>query len=232
MADPMTRRAGALAPGEAVTGEAATGEAVTGEAATGVPATGRTATGAAPAPSAAMRASLAHGLLPEIEPIVVDWAGERATLNGAPLAGVDLSIHGARARLTVAGTQHRVLLTPLPDIRRSASGVTRVEVVIDGWRFEVDLESAAHARLRARGTGGNGAAGKGGPLELRAIIPGRVVSVDVAEGDTVEAGTRLLVIEAMKMQNELRAPRDGTIGRVAVGPGDRVELGDLLLVIE
>jgi biotin carboxyl carrier protein len=58
------------------------------------------------------------------------------------------------------------------------------------------------------------------------------VSVDVAEGDAVDAGGRLLVVEAMKMQNELRSPRSGTVGRVAVGPGQTVELGDLLLVVE
>src|SRR5207244_11119753 len=75
-------------------------------------------------------------------------------------------------------------------------------------------------------------AAEGGPSELRAIIPGRVVSVDVAEGDTVEPGRRLLVLEAMKMQNELRAPRAGTVARSAVGPGQTVEAGDLLLGIE
>jgi biotin carboxyl carrier protein len=69
-------------------------------------------------------------------------------------------------------------------------------------------------------------------LELHAIIPGRVVSVDVAIGDTIDAGGRLLVVEAMKMQNELRSPRGGTISRLAVGPGQTVERGDLLLVIE
>ena len=66
------------------------------------------------------------------------------------------------------------------------------------------------------GTGRRAASGdvaRGGPLELRAIIPGRVVSVDVADGDTVEAGQRVLVVEAMKMQNELRSPRAGTIRR-------------------
>jgi len=47
----------------------------------------------------------------------------------------------------------------------------------------------------------------------------------------VTAGQQLLVVEAMKMQNELRAPRDGTIERVAVGAGATIEVGDLLLVI-
>jgi biotin carboxyl carrier protein len=107
-----------------------------------------------------------------------------------------------------------------------------VEVVVDGWRFEFDVETERRARLRERATNARADAARGGPSELRAIIPGRVVSLEVAEGDTVEPGRRLLVLEAMKMQNELRAPRAGTVARIAVGPGQTVELGDLLLVIE
>jgi len=159
-------------------------------------------------------------------PGIVDPAG-RATLaiDEPPRARLTTSVGGEPAT-------RAVLLTPLPDVRRAAAGVERVEVVIDGWRFELDVESDARARLRERATGARASAGKGGPSELRAIIPGRVVSVDVAEGDTVEAGGRLLVLEAMKMQNEVRAPRAGTVARLAVGPGQTVELGDVLLVIE
>ena len=78
----------------------------------------------------------------------------------------------------------------------------------------------------------SGEAGQSGPVDVRAIIPGVVVSVAVAPGDTVEAGQELLVVEAMKMQNELRAPRGGTIARVAVGDRSTIEVGDLLVVIE
>ena len=63
------------------------------------------------------------------------------------------------------------------------------------------------------------------------MIPGRVVAVAVAPGDVVAAGQTLLVVEAMKMQNELRTPRDGTVERVAVGVGETIDLGDLLMVI-
>jgi biotin carboxyl carrier protein len=74
-------------------------------------------------------------------------------------------------------------------------------------------------------------AGHGGPTEVRAIIPGRVVSVSVAPGDEVVAGQQLLVVEAMKMQNELPAPRAGTVARIATETGQTVEVGDLLLVL-
>ena len=159
-------------------------------------------------------------------------SGARATTSVEEGDGARLELLEApRSRLILDGAPHDVLVTPLPDLRRTASGIRRLEVVVDGWRFEVDVESETRARLRERATSARGEAGGGGPVELRAIIPGRVVSVDVAEGDAVEAGGRLLVVEAMKMQNELRAPRAGTVSNVAVGAGQTVELGDLLLVL-
>ena len=106
-----------------------------------------------------------------------------------------------------------------------------VEVVVDGWRFEMEVEDDARATLRERATRALDATTASGPLEVRAAIPGRVAAVSVAAGDEVDAGATLLVVEAMKMQNELRAPRAGRVERVVVGAGDTIELGDLLAVI-
>ena len=153
-------------------------------------------------------------------------------------AGVRLDDLGhGRARLLLDdGASHDLLITPLPgavgSAARRVAGVERLEVIVDGWRFEVDVEDDARARLRERATSDRSATASGGPQELRAIIPGRVVSVDVAIGDAVEVGERLLVVEAMKMQNELRATRAGTVARISVGPGQTVERGDILLVVE
>jgi biotin carboxyl carrier protein len=105
------------------------------------------------------------------------------------------------------------------------------EVVVDGWRIEVEIEPERRAVLRERARRGAGAASKGGPVEVRAIIPGRVVAVSVSAGDDVEAGQQILVVEAMKMQNELRAPREGSVERVGVAVGDTIEVGDLLVLI-
>jgi biotin carboxyl carrier protein len=110
-------------------------------------------------------------------------------------------------------------------------GRTAVEVVVGGWRFELEVEDAALADLRERATTSREAAIHHGPTEVRAIIPGRVVSVAVAAGDAVVAGQRLLAVEAMKMENELRSPRAGTVDRVATAVGQTVELGDPLVVI-
>ena len=112
------------------------------------------------------------------------------------------------------------------------AGRRQVEVVVDGWRFAFVVEDADRADLRARATrdGGGGPAASG-PLEIRAIIPGRVAAVAVVEGDEVTAGQPLLTVEAMKMQNELTAPRDGRVTRVGTAAGSTIEIGDLLVVI-
>ena len=117
------------------------------------------------------------------------------------------------------------------ETQRQPSGATRVEVVVDGWRFELDVEDAERADLRRRATRVPDAGIASGPAEIRAIIPGRVAAVRVTAGDAVEAGQTLLVVEAMKMQNELRAARSGTVERVDVGPGDTIDAGDVLVVV-
>jgi len=145
-------------------------------------------------------------------------------LTGEPPTIVDPKVGPAPPRAATVGPVAVVAVTP--------GGAVRVEVIVEGWRFELDVEDAGRAALRERATRERAGAGHGGPIEVRAIIPGRVVSVAVAAGDAVTAGQPLLVVEAMKMQNELRAPRDGRIERVAVAGGQTIELGDLLVVLE
>jgi biotin carboxyl carrier protein len=128
--------------------------------------------------------------------------------------------------------QRDLLIVPIEGGARDGFGRQRCEVVVDGWRFEVTLESAARALLRERAESGGGGARSSGTERVRAQIPGRIVSVFVSEGEEVDAGARLLSLEAMKMENEVRAPRAGRIGRVGVAVGQRVELGDELVVIE
>ena len=133
----------------------------------------------------------------------------------------------------------RALVRPLNGpgrVGRSAGGSgtgqgTRLEVVVDGWRFEVTVEPARRAALRERATRA-GAGGGGGIEVVRAPLPGRVERVWVSAGEAVERGQRLVSLEAMKMENEVLARRAGTVRRVTIVPGVRVELGDELVVIE
>jgi biotin carboxyl carrier protein len=187
--------------------------------------------------------SAGQGVLGGVAPAAPAPLGEVSnvglTVNGSPLGTTFERTGDDRGILRVEagagdGAQesaHRLLLIEDGSAGGAARGVVRHEVVVDGWRIEVEVESAARAALRERARRGREAAGKTGPTDVHAIIPGVVVAVSVAPGDQVEAGQQLLVVEAMKMQNELRAPREGTIERVAVGTGSTIEVGDLLLVI-
>ena len=146
-------------------------------------------------------------------------------------------VHGRLAEGRTEPALTSVLMLPPEPARTRAGGPSRAgtlvrEVVVDGWRFEIETESERRASLRERARRGREETQRGGPTEVHAIIPGVVVSVSVVAGDAVVAGQQLLVVEAMKMQNELRAPRDGVISRVAVGAGVTIEVGDLLLVLE
>jgi biotin carboxyl carrier protein len=184
--------------------------------------------------AAPLRVVLAHGgANGSTPPMVVEPGADGSSLVDGQREEAELVLlDPPRARLTTGDGRHDLTLLQVVDGRLAGTAVQRLEVVVDGWRFEIDVEPESRARLRERATRAAGDRARGGPAELRAIIPGRVVAVDVVDGDAVEAGQRVLVIEAMKMQNEVRSPRVGTIGRVAVGAGQRVELGDVLLVIE
>lgn len=71
-----------------------------------------------------------------------------------------------------------------------------------------------------------------GVAEIVAQMPGKVVRVQVEAGTTVEKGVGLIVVEAMKMQNEMKSPRAGVVIAVNVKPGDTVNAGDVLAVLE
>jgi biotin carboxyl carrier protein len=63
-------------------------------------------------------------------------------------------------------------------------------------------------------------------------MPGKIVRLLVREGAAVEAGTGVLVVEAMKMQNEIKSPKKGTIQKILVGEGTAVNAGDVLAIVE
>jgi biotin carboxyl carrier protein len=100
-------------------------------------------------------------------------------------------------------------------------------VIVDGDRvpFTVADPRSLQSR-RAAGAGGDG------PRAVKAPMPGRVIRVLAAVGDEVAAQQGLVVIEAMKMQNELRSPKAGRVARLAVEAGAAVQSGDVLVVIE
>ena len=107
-------------------------------------------------------------------------------------------------------------------------GETEWEVLLMGRQYPVEVEDEREKRLRA--TAG-GSVSEAGEYHLKAPMPGMVVSILVEEGQKIEKGQVLLILESMKMQNELKAPRDGTIGRIRIKPGESVEQRQTLLSV-
>jgi biotin carboxyl carrier protein len=100
-------------------------------------------------------------------------------------------------------------------------------VVIGGRRYPFTVEDPRSLKTR-RGAG----SGADGPRPVKAPMPGRVVRVLVAVGDEVTEGQGVVVIEAMKMQNELKASKAGRVMKIAAVVGDTVGAGDVLVVVE
>jgi biotin carboxyl carrier protein len=100
------------------------------------------------------------------------------------------------------------------------------EIAIGGVRFRFEIEDPRQWKRSAREADAHGRA------SIHAAMPGKVVRVLVSRGDEVTAGQGILVIEAMKMQNELKAPRAGRVTDIEVKENDSVNAGALLAVIE
>jgi biotin carboxyl carrier protein len=94
----------------------------------------------------------------------------------------------------------------------------------------VALELLDELTARAQAVAGRGASRGSG--DVKAAIPGRVLRVLVVPGDPVAQGQPLVVLEAMKMENEVRAPREATVRSVEVTPGQAVGVGDVLVSFE
>jgi glutaconyl-CoA/methylmalonyl-CoA decarboxylase subunit gamma len=114
------------------------------------------------------------------------------------------------------GPQHTVYLSP---------GRRPSHAVAGGDVLAVEVKSAQQAALEAALASASGGGGSG---TIKAPMPGRVVRVLVAEGDAVQADVPLLIVEAMKMENEVRATAAGVVRRLSVAAGDTVEAGQLL----
>lgn len=100
-------------------------------------------------------------------------------------------------------------------------------VSLSGRTFETKVIDPK--RLR----GSSSAAGsEAGHAEIRTAMPGKVVRILKAAGDAVAKGEGVIVVEAMKMQNELKSPKDGTVGEFKVGEGATVGAGDVLVIVD
>ncbi|HJQ19536.1 MAG TPA: biotin/lipoyl-containing protein [Gemmatimonadaceae bacterium] len=153
----------------------------------------------------------------------VERDGDRLTIDGTTMnARLERVGETNEHVLRIGDATHRVHAR-----RGDARG--RYDLSIDGYRLNVEAldERAKAVRDLARAS-----ARPAGPARLVAPMPGLVVRINVNEGDAVRAGQGLVVIEAMKMENELKAGSAGIVRRVLVSAGNAVEKGTLLLELE
>jgi len=155
--------------------------------------------------------------------VEVELDGEHVRVNGE-------DVH---ARLTELQGTPIVLLTLGDEVFRVAASRGesrgRYTLSVDGRRYDVE---ALDERTRAIRQLSAATTAPAGPAPLTAPMPGLIVRVNVAVGDTVRAGQGLIVMEAMKMENELRAAAAGVVRAVRATPGTAVERGSVLVELE
>jgi acetyl-CoA/propionyl-CoA carboxylase biotin carboxyl carrier protein len=181
-----------------------------------------------------------------VEGVSTTVPADLAILRHEDFANVAHSTKWVEERLDLTGIAAAPPPTDAPEAEEGAELVRRhTTVEVNGKRFEVDLwvpESAGLAAptpgaakpRRARRTAGGGGASGGAVGSGHVTVPmqGTIVKVLVEIGQTVEAGEPVVVLEAMKMENQIPAERAGTIKQIKVSPGDTVGGGDVVAVIE
>ncbi|HIG38107.1 MAG TPA: biotin/lipoyl-binding protein [Candidatus Poseidoniales archaeon] len=126
-----------------------------------------------------------------------------------------------KRKVTVDGEEFEV------DIERDGE---TWKVRVGGREFSIQVDSGMPSEITKRSTGRGRRRNRSGTIS--SSIPGKVVSLHAAVGDQVEEGEVLLILEAMKMQNEIQAPIPGTVSEVNCESGDSVEANVPLVIIE
>ena len=152
--------------------------------------------------------------------VTVELGPDGILVDGSPVTAHLEEVEGTPIYLlTIGGTLHRLAV-----VRQEGRG--QYSIWTDDNRFEV--EALDERRRTIRDMTGKSAAATG-PAPLVAPMPGLVVRVNVQPGDEVQPGQPLVVIEAMKMENELRATAAGKVSAVRAKPGEAVEKGEVLV---
>jgi biotin carboxyl carrier protein len=147
-----------------------------------------------------------------------DASGWRATIDGQSSSADVVEIAPNTLSVLLAGQSHEVCVTP------SADGKLKLQTGAQEFSAEV-LDPRTWSGRR------HGAVEAEGRQQIIAPMPGKVVRVLVKAGDAVEAGQGLLVVEAMKMQNEIRSPKSGAVERVLASEGQAVNAGEVLCIV-
>jgi biotin carboxyl carrier protein len=156
---------------------------------------------------------------------------------GQQLLDVTVERRNGIYEVDVDGTHHEVDVYKLEGdffsfLVGDKSYEVSVEATRDGYRVR---HGAAEQLVTLTDAGRQAREGMGdakGPTSVVSVMPGKVVRILVNEGDEVEAGQGVVVVEAMKMENEIGAPKAGTVKSITAAPDQAVEAGAELLVIE
>jgi biotin carboxyl carrier protein len=152
---------------------------------------------------------------------IIDVAGGSVIVDGETLEAHAAAIPGTPLVQLLLGKDSWTVACQQLDARRWALGAV-------GERVEVDVQDDRSKQIEAlTGQGRKVAAGG----VVKAPMPGLVVRVEVTQGEVVEVGKGLVVVEAMKMENELRATHQGVVEQIHVKAGDRVEKGAALVTL-
>lgn len=150
----------------------------------------------------------------------VELRGEQVIVDGEAVSAELLHVAGTQLRrLALNGASHRVVATA-----GEARGTWALQ--LDGERLHVEVVDERTRTIRAMTARSST---HQGPKPVRAPMPGLVLRVDVEAGQQVNAGQGVVIIEAMKMENELRADAAGVVARILVQPGTAVEKGTVLV---
>lgn len=167
-------------------------------------------------------------LIPMLYDVTIDGKNYRLELNrvdgrwSCRLDGHDVEVEAVLLRpdvlsLRIGNVAYEV---------KSERIANDLQIWVGSARFAVELRDPRSLRGRSR------AADDHGPRKITAPMPGKVVRLLVDEGDKVEAGGGVAIVEAMKMQNEIKSPKQGTVQKILVGEGAAVNAGDVLAIVE
>jgi biotin carboxyl carrier protein len=150
----------------------------------------------------------------------VDVTGDAVTVDGRTVP-VELLAVGQTplSRLAIDGASHRLYTE-----KGAEKGMWQLH--LDGLLIDADVVDERPRAIRALTAP---AAGAQGPRPVKAPMPGMIVRVEVQAGDKVRAGQGVVIIEAMKMENELKADAAGTVSKVNIAAGTAVEKGTVLI---
>lgn len=148
-----------------------------------------------------------------------DARGLRITLDGRSIDADAVEIDPNTLSLLFEGQSYELRLMQLPD------GLLKIQVGEQEFAAEVTDPRAWRGRQ-------HGSLEAEGRQQVVAPMPGKIIRLLVNQGERVEAGQGLLVVEAMKMQNEIRSPKSGIVGRLQVKEGQPVNAGEVLAWVE